>query len=400
MKHVRRYILWMVLLGAPPLSAQETFNIAYDNPFYLYGGARAHGAIQHGDTSIFIAGIVDTTISHTSGYLLFTDPAGNLLDSVRFKSPYPHLSVQLGQFGNVTHLDQSIYLTVSHYNTSDPDDPDRADSLMKLNMQGEVLWKKSLYVADFPYERAFYQGVLPYGEDGLLCFGQMVDTLGPISNSIEQLEGLLVRTDTSGNILWSKRYPEIFTIAKAKKLQDGGLLLSTIMESSVASEGTLAKLIRTDAQGNPRWSHTYGYDEGDVPFRSIGTPMIEVLEDGSIMALAVDYNIPGYNLNYSGPIRVLRIADFGDSYELLQDYYIDPADTRKGFGHSMVSSSENIVMVGTSGKVYARWGCLSGVTTMAAFTCSPLQGTACTAACTLIMTPFPIPWNRSMTSSP
>jgi len=160
-----KYIVLVSLLGAQLLSAQETFNIAYDNPFYINGGARAEGVIHSGETLIFNGVIVDTTISHVIGYLLITDNNGGILDSIELESPYPHLSIALGRWGNVTHVEDVFYMTVSHFNTSDSDDPERADSLVKMNMQGEVLWKKSLYVADFPYEKSIYRGVQSYGYD-------------------------------------------------------------------------------------------------------------------------------------------------------------------------------------------------------------------------------------------
>ncbi len=80
--------------------------------------------------------------------------------------------------------------------------------------------------------------------------------------SAEERDMLLLRVDSSGNLLWSKTYggPERETVNDVVRTRDNGLLLTSEKYQPDKQEGENLTLIKTDANGNLQWKKIF--DEG------------------------------------------------------------------------------------------------------------------------------------------
>lgn len=124
--------------------------------------------------------------------------------------------------------------------------------LIKTNSTGDTLWARTF-------------GGAAGGEYGL-SVQETKDAGFIVSGSTHNFnttggDGYLVKTDSTGNVLWSKTYggirnDEIMTV---RELADGGFILygSTSSFSPSATDFDIF-LIRTDANGDTLWAKTYG----------------------------------------------------------------------------------------------------------------------------------------------
>ncbi|MCW5907719.1 MAG: PQQ-binding-like beta-propeller repeat protein [Chitinophagales bacterium] len=82
------------------------------------------------------------------------------------------------------------------------------------------------------------------------------------SFGLTERDMLLTRTDSLGNLLWSKTFggPERETVNDVMPMPDGGFLLTSEKYQPNKQEGENLTLIKTDANGNIQWKKIY--DEG------------------------------------------------------------------------------------------------------------------------------------------
>ena len=89
---------------------------------------------------------------------------------------------------------------------------------------------------------------------------------GTFSNDTEHDNLLLIKTDSYGNLEWSKSYDgsQQETEPKLVQTSDGGyaLVCRTFVDTKVAPD---IWLIKTDNAGNVEWNKTYGGAMGDYP---------------------------------------------------------------------------------------------------------------------------------------
>ena len=124
--------------------------------------------------------------------------------------------------------------------------------LIKTDANGEELWSKTFGGKD--YERAWC--VQQTTDGGYIIAGQVeYETAGE--------DIYLVKTDASGEELWSKTFG-LGTTDKAYSVQqtnDGGYII--VGETSTVSQSDDVWLIKTDADGNQIWSKTFGGANSD-----------------------------------------------------------------------------------------------------------------------------------------
>ena len=121
--------------------------------------------------------------------------------------------------------------------------------LIKTNSSGSEQWNRTYGGGDS--EMAY--SVKQISDGGYILAGYVsVPTTGVVS-------ALLIKTDSSGNKLWSKTFGSIGEsyANSVQQTSDGGYILAGYTRSSGAG-GYDFWLIKTDASGNERWSKTYG----------------------------------------------------------------------------------------------------------------------------------------------
>jgi hypothetical protein len=120
----------------------------------------------------------------------------------------------------------------------------------KINSSGAFLWGKNYGTIHF------YANRIDTTNDGGLIFGGSTDYFGAGNSDM-----LLMKTDGSGNLLWTKSYgsPANESVFSVKQTSDHGFVLTGVMDSAATGYGGSGYVVKTDSIGNVEWSNTYGY---------------------------------------------------------------------------------------------------------------------------------------------
>lgn len=134
--------------------------------------------------------------------------------------------------------------------------------LFKVNENGDTLWAKTFGgpMNDWGFT------VHETSDHGFILMGTT------ISFGAGNIDALLVKTDSTGNVTWSKSYggPEEDHGRNAIQTSDGGFLLAGQTFSFGALFGD-AFLIKTDAAGDTLWTKMYGGSQGDAAWSMVET---------------------------------------------------------------------------------------------------------------------------------
>jgi hypothetical protein len=153
--------------------------------------------------------------------------------------------------------------------------------LLRIDSTGNILWSKEY--GDSLYQEA--QSVMQTADGGFIVCGSRDFT----SNGNYDI--LLFRTESSGNIVWSKTYggnkgEGSYTV---NLNDDGNYVLSGYTNSMGyghrGDDSTNIFLMKTDANGDTLWTRTYGGDKQDEAFLSAKTP-----DGGFIISGFSDYH--------------------------------------------------------------------------------------------------------------
>ncbi len=132
--------------------------------------------------------------------------------------------------------------------------------LIRINSQGDTLWTKRF-------------GTL--GTDNIECISVVTDgfVLAGSTNTLATGDdGYLVKTDTAGNVLWTRVFggaePDDFH--SVQQTNDGGFILG----GTTSSSGPLLPniwLLKTNSNGDSAWAKTFGGDNHDHGYFAIAT---------------------------------------------------------------------------------------------------------------------------------
>ena len=161
--------------------------------------------------------------------------------------------------------------------------------LVRTDSDGDTLWTKRYGASD--YDDANSIKILPDG--GFILGGQ--------SATAGNLDQYLVRTNSVGTLLWSKRFgtPRIDNIDCVALLPDG-FIIAGGTNDSISDNGSL---VRTDTGGVVLWSKSYG---GSLPddFHTVDTT-----SDGGFIACGTTRSYGPLNPN----LWIMRTNSSGDS---------------------------------------------------------------------------------------
>jgi hypothetical protein len=217
-----------------------------------YGGAGtdcARSLVQTGDEGYALAGY---TGSYGAGgydfWLVKTDSAGNMLWSKTYGGTSYEDAYSLVQTGDGGYA-------LAGYTGSD-------FWLVKTDSAGNMLWSKTYGGTSFDVAYSLVQT----GDGGYALAG--------ITNSYGagSFDFWLVKTDSAGNMLWSKTYggtsyEDAYSLVQTG---DGGYALAGYTNSYGAGSGDVW-LVKTDGAGNTQWSRTYGGTGNDYALSLVQT---------------------------------------------------------------------------------------------------------------------------------
>lgn len=123
--------------------------------------------------------------------------------------------------------------------------------IIKIDMNGTILWEKS------------YGGS---ASDGIYLIKKTLDGNYICSGFSTSLDGhiqgigddeFLLKIDPSGNVIWVKTYPFIYSEEVLLPTNDGGYIFEDLFDSD-------AKIFKTDGLGNVQWTASYGGSQSDA----------------------------------------------------------------------------------------------------------------------------------------
>lgn len=117
-------------------------------------------------------------------------------------------------------------------------------------------------------------------------------------------DAYLVKTDTLGNVLWTKTYggDSIEYCYSVQQTADGGYIIGGYTESFGMGSGD-AYLIKTDAVGGTVWTKTYGGDSTDWAYS------VQQTFDGGYIIAGTSYSYGAGN----GDVYVIKVDSVGDT---------------------------------------------------------------------------------------
>jgi hypothetical protein len=216
-------------------------------------------------------------------FLLFTALLNNCFSQQTFQRLYGGVNQEISLVA-VPCPSGGIYYVGATTSTGSGDaDP----VLMKLDDDGQVLWARA--IGGIYYDVAGAMAIA--GDGGLVCAGSTRSFNG---NALDDL--YFFKTDTFGNMLWSKTYSTAdLDIASAIiKTSDDGFAITGYVRAGLKR----VLLIRTDQNGDTLFTRTYGgtsddqgvelYQTPDGGFIITGKTFTQSLGESDILLMRVD----------------------------------------------------------------------------------------------------------------
>ena len=236
-----------------------------------------HCVVEANDGNYLVAGstgaIVHGVIT-VKAFVAKTDTEGNII--------WSYSDINDGQFGSVAyHIAQNGddgFLLICEDSPSDFPH----SLIIKLDSDGKEMWRK--YDYDYSSGNKNGRSILQTEEGGYAFIATKKDDSG-------NDEQILLKTDSLGNETWIKTYPGLFSFCMGyslKNTSDDGFVIFGMTDQE--EYGNLARLIKTDMNGEMLWEKYYG-DTENAEENTVGRSLDITKDDGFILAGYTE-NIP------------------------------------------------------------------------------------------------------------
>lgn len=262
-------------------------NLLWTKTFGGVNGNVGYSAQETSDSGYIITGYTTSFGAGNSDvYLVKTDELGNLLWSKTYGGTNLDIgwSVQQTMDGGYIITGETISFASGFSNVY----------LIKTDINGDSVWTKSFGGTNTELGYSVQQTT----DSGYIVTG------ATYSFGAGLTDVYLVKTDSNGNLLWSKTYGGIdYDLGRSvQQTTDGGYIISGYTESF---SGVYAEvyLIKTDSNGNLLWSKTFGGADVDVGYSALQTP------DGGYVIAGITAS---FGLN-SGDVYLIKTDSLGNS---------------------------------------------------------------------------------------
>jgi hypothetical protein len=222
------------------------------NQTYTVDGYETYGeaVIQAFDGGYLLVGSINDNVTHNL-YVAKTDGNGEM----QWNKTYPSTNDVTGR--DVVQTSDGGYVIAGHASISGENGTYSDDIfLMKIDATGNMQWNKTYGGAGDEYSNDF----IPTSDGGYALSGHVYPENTPENDTINY--ALLVKTDASGNQLWSKTYPvtnetDAYSIIQ---VNDGGYVSAGYLaQEDLATNETNYPiwLFKTDLNGDMVWNQTY-----------------------------------------------------------------------------------------------------------------------------------------------
>lgn len=196
--------------------------------------------------------------------------------------------------------------------------------LIKLDSNGTLLWQKKISLP--PNSTSGYiliRDVIQTSDGGYVVAGAEYD----------YHNGVAIKTDSLGNVLWAKRYGTTADagfeniLSSVHELNNGDLIFGGIHNAQTMEH---MWLIKTNKNGNLRWSRTFGGTIGDNGVTAIVTPDSGYVIAGSTGSFA--NNSRGYLVKADSSGNMEWSKFYSNSYFNSVENTLDGGLIASGFG--------------------------------------------------------------------
>ncbi len=220
--------------------------------------------------------------------------------------------------------------------------------LIRTDLEGEMQWSKTFGGED--NDRCW--ALLPTSDGGYVLVGETTS----FGSGAEDC--YLIKTDASGNEVWSKTFggekgDRCFSIAQA---DDGGFLLAGQTYSEGAGDRDVY-LVKTDASGNEVWSKTFGGPASDVGHSVTRTAEGDFVVTGYTTSFAIAEDDPYLiKIDARGQTQWTRvIAMEGVNHTLTGEQAADGGFFLGGFSDFGPNGANAALLVKTDGDGNLEW---------------------------------------------
>ena len=180
--------------------------------------------------------------------------------------------------------------------------------LIKTDSSGNELWTKT-FVNDFPLSVGW--SVQQTTDGGYIITGTTsFDFVGT-----EQADVLLIKTDSSGNELWTKTFGGLAYLRghSVQQTTDGGYIIT----GHIGFEQSDVYLIKTDSNGNEQWSKTFGNAQWSKTLViALGFSVQQTTDGGYIITgsklYASEFDLEGNASAYTRDVYLIKTNSFGN----------------------------------------------------------------------------------------
>ena len=220
--------------------------------------------------------------------------------------------------------------------------------LIRTDLEGEMQWSKTF--GGEHNDRCW--ALLPASDGGYVLVGETTS----FGSGAEDC--YLIKTDASGNEVWSKTFggekgDRCFSIAQA---DDGGFLLAGQTYSEGAGDRDVY-LVKTDASGNEVWSKTFGGPASDVGHSVTRTAEGDFVVTGYTTSFAIAEDDPYLiKIDARGQTQWTRvIAMEGVNHTLTGEQAADGGFFLGGFSNFGPNGANAALLVKTDGDGNLEW---------------------------------------------